>query len=59
MHTVIFRNSGAKPMKTLEQREAEYAEARMRIFGSTASSPDKEEATSGNGDCDLTSTTDR
>lgn len=22
-----------KPMKTLEQREAEYAEARMRIFG--------------------------
>ncbi|KAK7094051.1 hypothetical protein V1264_007724 [Littorina saxatilis] len=25
-----------KPMKTLEQREAEYAEARMRIFGEAA-----------------------
>ncbi|KAL8572653.1 hypothetical protein ACOMHN_016503 [Nucella lapillus] len=27
-----------KPMKTLEQREAEYAEARMRIFGAAESS---------------------
>ncbi|XP_046336368.1 SUZ RNA-binding domain-containing-like [Haliotis cracherodii] len=27
-------NQAAKPMKTLEQREAEYAQARLRIFGS-------------------------
>lgn len=29
-----------KPMKTLEQREAEYAEARLRIFGAAVSEAD-------------------
>ena len=28
--------------KTLEQREAEYAEARMRIFGAASSSPEEQ-----------------
>ncbi|XP_011422610.1 SUZ RNA-binding domain-containing isoform X1 [Magallana gigas] len=32
-----------KPTKTLEQREAEYAEARKRILGSTSSTEVKEE----------------
>ncbi|XP_062614640.1 SUZ domain-containing protein 1-like [Saccostrea cucullata] len=34
-----------KPTKTLEQREAEYAEARRRILGSTSSTEVKEEVT--------------
>nr|XP_022342135.1 SUZ domain-containing protein 1-like [Crassostrea virginica]XP_022342136.1 SUZ domain-containing protein 1-like [Crassostrea virginica] len=35
--------SSNKPTKTLEQREAEYAEARRRILGSTSSTEVKEE----------------
>ena len=35
VHRLIpSRPVAAKPMKTLEQREAEYAEARRRILGS-------------------------
>lgn len=38
----IYRPSN-KPTKTLEQREAEYAEARKRILGSTSSTEVKDE----------------
>ncbi|XP_076451349.1 SUZ RNA-binding domain-containing-like [Babylonia areolata] len=38
-----------KPMKTLEQREAEYAEARMRIFGSAEASEPESDANSSGG----------
>lgn len=33
--------NGSRPMKTLRQREAEYAEARLRIMGNS-SAPDEE-----------------
>lgn len=36
--SAIRGGAAARPMKTLEQREAEYAEARMRIFGKSSSS---------------------
>ncbi|XP_013381589.1 SUZ domain-containing protein 1-like [Lingula anatina] len=38
-------NRDAKPMKTLEQREAEYAEVRARIFGTDGGSGDGEPST--------------
>ena len=34
-------------MKTLEQREAEYAEARMRIFGATQTQTEPESDSNG------------
>uniref|UniRef100_K1Q4I6 SUZ domain-containing protein n=1 Tax=Magallana gigas TaxID=29159 RepID=K1Q4I6_MAGGI len=37
------KKANNKPTKTLEQREAEYAEARKRILGSTSSTEVKEE----------------
>lgn len=46
----IYRANN-KPTKTLEQREAEYAEARKRILGSTSSTEVKEETIITNNRC--------
>lgn len=48
----IYRANN-KPTKTLEQREAEYAEARKRILGSTSSTEVKEETIITNNRCVL------